>query len=49
VDNYIIEKDRFSDGKNGAIIRVVAPCSSVVKKWAKATKIVGEKVLGAVG
>jgi len=26
------------------------PCSSVVKKWAKATKIVGEKVvLGAVG
>jgi len=39
VHNNIIEKDRFSTGKKVAIIRVVAPCSLVVKKWAKAPKL----------
>jgi len=32
VHNNIIEKDRFSTGKNAAIIRVVAPVQSGSKK-----------------
>jgi len=32
VDNYIIEKGRFSTGKNAAMIRTVAPYSLVLEK-----------------
>jgi len=39
VRNYIIEKHWFSTGKNATIIRLVAPCSLVVKKWAQAAKL----------
>jgi len=39
VQNSIIENDRFSTEKKAAIIRVVAPCSLVVKKRVKTPKI----------
>jgi len=32
----IIENDRFSTGKNAAVIRVIDPCGLVVNKWAEA-------------
>jgi len=49
VVSYIIEKDWFSAGKNGAIIKVGTPGSSVVKKLPKVTKFVGEIVVpGAI-
>jgi len=42
VHNYIIEKDRFSTGKNAAIIRVDATVQSGSKKMCKSPKIRGE-------
>ena len=43
MDNYIIEKDRFSDGKNGAIIRVVAPVQFGSQEMGKSHQNRGRK------
>ena len=40
-----IENGRFSPGKKADIIRVVAPCSLVAKKWAEAPKFEAAGVL----
>jgi len=43
VSNNITEKEKFSIGKNAAIIRVVAPVQSGSQKMGKSPKIRGEK------
>jgi len=49
VHNYITEKDRFSTGKNAAIIRVVTPVQSDSKKrMGKSPKIRGRRKKPAV-
>ena len=47
--NYIIEKDRFSAGKNASIIRVVDLEQAVFQEMGKSPKFGGEKLVpGAV-
>ena len=41
--NYIIENDRFSTGKNAAIIRVVASVQSASQEMGKSPQIRGRK------